>query len=142
MLTSLAHAAKRHWGYPESWIEAWTGQLTISPDSIVTRPTIVAWSGNRVVGFYQLAPVGRSLRLDHLWVHPNSMRQGVGTVLFNDACRRGGALGWADLRIVSEPQATGFYERQGATRIASEPDVIDGQLRELPVLLVPLNRAR
>jgi GNAT superfamily N-acetyltransferase len=141
LLTSLAHAAKRHWGYPESWIEAWSAQLTLSPESIAARPTAVACLGDRVAGFYQLAPLGRSLRLDHLWVHPEFLRQGAGTALFTDACRRGAALGWTELRIVSDPHATGFYERQGATRMEVEHDRIEGQLRELPVLLVPLNRA-
>ena len=29
-LTAIAHAAKRHWGYPEQWIESWSDQLTLS----------------------------------------------------------------------------------------------------------------
>ena len=27
-LTEIAHAAKRHWGYPENWIERWKANLT------------------------------------------------------------------------------------------------------------------
>ena len=30
-LTQIALAAKRHWGYPERWIEIWSSQLTFSP---------------------------------------------------------------------------------------------------------------
>ena len=142
LLSSLAHAAKRHWGYPECWIQAWSEQLAISRDSIATRPTVVACVEDHVVGFHQLCALGRSLRLDHLWVHPDFMRAGVGSALFEDACRRGTEMGWLELRIVSDPNATGYYERQGASRVAMERDVLDGQLRELPVLLVPLNRAR
>ncbi|HTO03326.1 MAG TPA: hypothetical protein VL069_06475, partial [Opitutus sp.] len=41
-LTALAFAAKRHWGYPESWIQAWTEQLTITPEFIGAHPTVVA----------------------------------------------------------------------------------------------------
>jgi GNAT superfamily N-acetyltransferase len=141
LLTSIAHAAKRHWGYPESWIQSWSTQLTISPESIATRPTVVACVEGQVVGFHQLCTLGRTLRLDHLWIHPDFMRQGVGTVLFQDACRRGAGMGWSELKIVSDPNAAGFYERQGASRIGVERDGIDGQPRELPVLLVPLNRA-
>lgn len=30
-LTRIAIAAKRHWDYPERWMEIWTPQLTFSP---------------------------------------------------------------------------------------------------------------
>ena len=32
VLTEIAHAAKRHWGYPENWIEHWKNDLTITPE--------------------------------------------------------------------------------------------------------------
>ncbi len=142
LLTAIAHASKRHWGYPESWIKFWETQLTVLSESLATRPTAVARIGGRVVGFHQLQPLGRSLRLDHLWVLPQWMRQGVGTALLRDACHRGVSLGWRELRIVSDPHAVGFYERIGAVRVGVERDSIEGQLRELPVLLVPLDPAR
>ena len=142
LLTEIAHASKRHWGYPESWIRAWRTPLTVLPESIATRPTAVASIDDRIVGFHQLQPLGRSLRLDHLWVLPQWTRQGVGTVLFRDACHRGASLGWSELRIVSDPNAVGFYERIGAVRTGIERDLIEGQIRELPVLLVPLDPAR
>ena len=28
VLTEIAHAAKRHWSYPESWIEYWREDVT------------------------------------------------------------------------------------------------------------------
>ena len=31
-LTRIALAAKRHWGYPERWMEIWRPQLTFSID--------------------------------------------------------------------------------------------------------------
>ena len=31
-LTAVAHAAKRHWGYPESWIALWERELTVSAE--------------------------------------------------------------------------------------------------------------
>jgi len=33
LLTEIAHAAKRHWGYPENWIRRWKSDLTITPES-------------------------------------------------------------------------------------------------------------
>ena len=33
-LTEIAHAAKRHWKYPESWIQQWQTDLTITREFI------------------------------------------------------------------------------------------------------------
>ena len=142
LLTAIAHASKRYWGYPESWMKIWETQLTVLRESIATRPTAVARIDGRIVGFHQLQPLGRSLRLDHLWVLPQWIRQGLGTALFRDACQRGASLGWSELRIVSDTHAVGFYERIGAVRSGIERDTFEGQIRELPVLLVPLDPAR
>lgn len=32
-LTTIAIAAKRHWGYPDRWIDLWDRQLAITPKS-------------------------------------------------------------------------------------------------------------
>src|SRR5437660_12917814 len=49
-LTAIAHAAKRHWGYPESWIERWTSDLAITPDFIANNEVFVAVNGGKIVG--------------------------------------------------------------------------------------------
>ena len=41
-LTTLAHAAKRHWQYPEKWIEIWKPDLTITPEFIREHEVFVA----------------------------------------------------------------------------------------------------
>ena len=46
-LTSIAHAAKRHWNYPEKWIEQWRSDLTITPEFIAKNEVYVAVGGRR-----------------------------------------------------------------------------------------------
>jgi|SRR5262245_16873441 len=41
-LTEIAFAAKRHWGYPEKWIESWRETLTVTPEFIASHETYVA----------------------------------------------------------------------------------------------------
>ena len=41
-LTRLAHAAKRHWRYPEEWIALWRPGLTVTPEFIATHPVYCA----------------------------------------------------------------------------------------------------
>ena len=77
-LTGIAHAAKRHWGYPEHWIQHWHADLTISPEFISNNQVYVAEDAGKVVGFYALIIREARTELDHLWVAPDHLGQGVG----------------------------------------------------------------
>jgi hypothetical protein len=47
VLTRVFLAAKRHWGYPERWIERWRESLTITPD-FVRRSEVYTLVGEAV----------------------------------------------------------------------------------------------
>ena len=134
-LTEIAFSAKRHWRYPESWIEAWRDTLTVRADFIDARETYAAVIDGRTVGFYALCRAGDRLRLEHLWVSPDAMNQGVGRTLFAHAVERGKALGYRAMEIESDPNAEGFYQRLGARRIGMRIAELEEQRRELPVLV-------
>jgi len=53
-LTEIAFSAKRHWRYPERWIEAWRDTLTVRADFIIAHETYAAVVEGRAVGFYAL----------------------------------------------------------------------------------------
>jgi GNAT superfamily N-acetyltransferase len=106
--------------------------LTITPEDILKHPTFVAESAGKVVGFYvlHLSPVQT---LEHLWIHPGSLRRGVGTQLINHAlglAREGGG----PVRVVADPFAAGFYEHQGGIHTGSVAAALPGMPdRTLPV---------
>ncbi len=131
-LTAIAFAAKRHWGYPETWIRQWTGQLTISPAYLATHPTFAAWENDERLGFGAVQLVAGDAVLDHLWVLPAAMGRGVGRALFahGEALARAG--GATRLRITGDPHAEGFYRRMGATLCGRDPANMDGEERFLP----------
>jgi GNAT superfamily N-acetyltransferase len=133
-LTRIAHAAKRHWGYPESWIEAWREQLTLTPEWIAAHETWVAVKGEVQAGWVSWTGVGRHARLEHLWVLPSAMGQGVGRFLFHQATTRAGAAGWKSLLITSDPNAAAFYRRMGAVQVNEERADCAGVHRVLPIL--------
>jgi GNAT superfamily N-acetyltransferase len=133
-LTDIAHAAKRHWAYPERWIESWREVLTITPPYIVEHEVLVAVVGEEVIGFYALVDLGTHWSLDHLWVRPQHIGRGVGRRLFAHAVERAQALHPMPLRIESDPNAERFYLRMGARRIGWVPADIDGVRRALPHL--------
>jgi GNAT superfamily N-acetyltransferase len=134
-LTEIAFAAKRHWGYPEQWIQNWKNILTIRPEFIASHETYTACMDGQAVGFYGLAKGLDRMLLEHLWVLPNAMGQGVGRTLFSHAVQRAKALGIKAIEIESDPNAEKFYEKMGARRIKTKMTELEGQHRYLPVLL-------
>ncbi len=139
-LTEIALNAKRHWGYPEHWIEHWQADLTISSDFISNNLVYVAERENAVVGFYALVVEGQQAELEHMWVAPEHIGTGVGKELFIHAMQTAAGDNLSEVEISADPNAEGFYERMGARRIGEVSSEIDGQKRMLPRLsqLIPL----
>lgn len=131
-LTAVAHAAKRHWGYPESWIALWERELTVSAELIERYPVHAAVERNVVAGFYALTFAGADCELEHFWVAPARMGAGVGRALFEHAVERCRAIGARRLWISADPNAEGFYRRLGARRVGEVPSTPAG--RTLPRL--------
>ena len=69
-LTQIAFAAKRHWGYPDAWIQLWSPVLTITPEFIEVHETCVAWLDGQPVGFCAFSREDVRASLEHLWVSP------------------------------------------------------------------------
>lgn len=138
VLTEIGFAAKRHWGYSERWIACWRDLLTITPVFVTHHETYAAVVGGRIEGLYALGLNGQRLEMAHLWVPPERIGQGVGRTLFLHALARGRALGYDELEIESDPNAEGFYRRMGARRVRVSIGQVDGERRELPVLLCPV----
>jgi GNAT superfamily N-acetyltransferase len=107
-LTGIAFAAKRHWGYPDRWMERWRSVLTVKPEFIVSHETYAAVVDGQPVGFYALGRKDSRLDLLHMWVLPAWMGQGIGRALFHHALERTRALGFQELEIESDPNAEGF----------------------------------
>jgi GNAT superfamily N-acetyltransferase len=138
VLTAIAHAAKRHWGYPEEWISLWGQDLTVTPAFVREHPVFVAAAGADVVGFYALGGDGDPQELEHLWVRPEGIGQGVGAALLRHALAEAVARGARALRIAADPNAEVFYVKQGARRIGDVPSIPAG--RRLPLLLLEARR--
>src|SRR5437868_349523 len=133
-LTEIAHAAKRHWGYPENWIAAWRDGLTMRREFITGNISYCAVEDDRPVGFYVLTTEENGLRLDHLWILPDAMRRGIGRALFEHAVGEARRSGCSCLKIEADPNAEEFYKRMGAVRAGTNITKVCGHRRELPLL--------
>ena len=139
-LTRVAHAAKRHWGYPDALIELWRNDLTLTAQFIRTHPVYCAAAGSQILGFYALSRAQAAFELEHMWVDPPHMGRGVGRQLFQHAVDTVRALGGTSLTIAADPNAEAFYQRLGARRVGAVPSQPPG--RELPLLVITVRGAR
>jgi GNAT superfamily N-acetyltransferase len=134
-LTTLALAGKRHWGYPESWLEARRVQMTITPDYVAANVVCSALDETgQVVAFYALEPDGSCYRLEHLWLAPSLIGCGLGRLLFEHAMQAAWERGTAEVLIEADPNAEGFYLYMGAKRVGQIVSRLTGKERVLPLL--------
>jgi N-acetylglutamate synthase-like GNAT family acetyltransferase len=136
VLTEIAHAAKRHWGYPENWIRQWESDLTITPEFIAKNEMYVAMNGEEIVGCCALAFSESCAELEHMWIRPDHMGGGIGRAMFLHVKERAANLEIPALEISADPNAEGFYKRMGATRIGELRSEIEGEPRVLPRMVV------
>ena len=139
-LTAIAHAAKRHWGYPEKWIEHWRTDLTLSSDFIANNEVYVAVIEDRIAGCCALVLSDSLAELEHMWIDPQQMGTGIGRALFEHVTKRARQLGVNELELSADPNAEGFYERMGAERIGEVRSEIDGQPRVLPRMRIDVSQ--
>jgi GNAT superfamily N-acetyltransferase len=139
VLTTIAHAAKRHWNYPEDWIAQWEADLTITPEFIKDNEVFVAMLNEQIVGCCALVLTCSLAEVEHMWMRPEHMGTGVGRALFTHAKKRAQERGAHVLELSADPNAEGFYARMGAKRIG---DVSGGMMghesRVLPRMRINL----
>lgn len=137
-LSRIALASKRHWGYPDRWIELWKPQLTFNPVYFEENESWVAKTDNTPIAFYTLLERDGSAWLDNLWVLPEYIGQGVGKTLFLHALELSRQRGYKALRLEADPNAAGFYEKMGMKKIGERVSEVEGQQRILPIMELDL----
>lgn len=131
-LTAIAFAAKRYWGYPETWIDMWADELSVSGEYIRENRVFLATDGTRALGWCALSEERGDYWVDYCWVLPEAKGHGIGRALIHQAFRLAAELRAPTLKVVSDPNAEGFYCKLGFRRIGERPSVPNGRL--LPVL--------
>jgi GNAT superfamily N-acetyltransferase len=135
-LTTLAHAAKRHWNYPDEWIAHWHDDLTITGDFIAHHEVFVALIDGQIAGCCALVLSDALAELEHMWIDPKQMGKGIGRALFQHVQTRAKEVGAPMLELSADPNAEKFYERMGARRIGDVPADMLGHSRVLPRMRV------
>jgi N-acetylglutamate synthase-like GNAT family acetyltransferase len=125
-LSDLAHRAKAHWGYPATWMRQWDAQLTIIPGYLEMHDVWVSDEDGTIVGMCALEDCQDHWNMEHVWVDPDAHGRGIGRALvmhaLNEARRRHAGV----VELLSDPYASGFYERLGARRAGEVPAPMPG----------------
>ena len=136
-LSEIAVQAKSHWGYPQQWFDLWGDMFEITPVYINTNFVRVAVVQDILCGFVALSLEKNLAELEHMWVLPGYMGQGIGGMLMQHAMNYCQKNNIESIRIESDPNARGFYEKFGARHIGYVASV--PAPRALPVLQLKLS---
>jgi GNAT superfamily N-acetyltransferase len=133
-LSDLARGAKAHWGYPAEWLAAWQLQLTIEPQYITEHRVLVAETSGALAGMCALEDRGQWWSLEHVWVDPDHMGQGIGRTLVEAALTIARESRPGRVLTEADPNAAGFYRKLGARQVGVVPASMPGAAdRVLPV---------
>ena len=120
-LSALALRSKGHWGYGRHFLEACREELMVIPANCDGQSVLVAERNGDLVGFFEVGGEPPAGTLDKLYVEPDAIGSGVGSVLLAEARRTALAAGFTWLTIDAEPNAEAFYAKAGARRVGSTP---------------------
>lgn len=115
LLTDLAFRSKLHWGYGREFMDAFKKELQVSEGQIRDTHVYVAYDvSGKPAGFYAFSATPPNGELDFLFIAPEFIGQGCGNMLWQHMLKLAAGLGVKEIIIQSDPNATGFYKKQGA----------------------------
>lgn len=137
-LTALCLRSKAHHGYDASFIAACREELSVTPERLARGGHRVAETDGRLSGFIQVLAEGGETWLESLFVDPDYIGRGIGSLLMVAAVNMAKATGATALEIHADPHAEAFYLTHGARRVRSVPS---GSIvgRQLPQLMLTLS---
>ena len=133
-VSELGIRSKASWDYSPEEMAVFKGELTLGDGTLEELlDAQVAVCGDEFVGYFTLRTHDDgSVELEHLFVEPTWFGRGVGSLLLRGALAAAANRKIRELTIISDPNATGFYLRNGAVVVGQHRSSIAG--REIPVL--------
>ncbi|MEM5794893.1 MAG: GNAT family N-acetyltransferase [Bacillota bacterium] len=138
ILTAISFASKRYWNYPDCYFDSWKDELTITPSYIKDNLVYVAETKGQVIGYFSLVEVRhdfwagkvfvkKGFWLEHIFVLPEYIGKGIGTQMMEYLISICKSKDVGRVRIFSDPNAKGFYDKIGANYTGESPSSIAGR---------------
>lgn len=135
-LTKLTKASKAHWGFEPDVLEKWSDELTISSAYIKESFVFKLMLQDHLIGYYSYFEESpTTVKLDNLFIHPDFIRKGFGSILMDDFLKRVSTK-YSKIILDAEPNAETFYANYGFKTIGQLPSKIEG--RFLPIMIKKL----
>lgn len=112
ILNTISVRSKRHWGYPESWIEKWLDELILDKDKFSKQNILVVENDSELIGFASIAENNETYELLHLWILPEYIGKGFGKNLLERTIQTF-VKSDKDIIVAADPNAEKFYQSQG-----------------------------
>ncbi len=113
-INSVIARSKAYWPWPEQYLSAALPLLEVSGEYLNLNPSFVATDADgAVLGFGSLASADQRTYVDHLWVRPDRIGQGIGQRLCEWLLNCARERGLEELWVLPDPPAEGFYCKQG-----------------------------
>lgn len=117
-LTEITKKSKAYWGYSEEQLSKWSNNLTVTADYIEKNNVFNLVDETQIMGYYSfIIQDNNQVKLDNLFVLPEYIGKGFGTILMNDFLQRMRNQKCRKIILDSEPNAERFYQKIGFTKI-------------------------
>ena len=130
-ISALAVRSKAYWSYNDAQMRVFAEELTLTSEQIEREPAWVAEEDGKLLGFCTLNRLNDlEVELGHLFIAPDTLRRGYGTLLLYQAREHAIEAGYRRMIVESDPNAADFYRRHGGSWLRDVPTRIPG--REIP----------
>lgn len=130
-LNKISLASKRHWKYPEEWIERWKEDLKIKSEFFENGQVYKFGTLDSIFGFCVILKNENDFIIEHLWVLPEYIGKGYGKLLLTESIKRTVKKD-AEITVFSDPNAEPFYSSRGFKTIDKLESFPKG--RYLPIM--------
>jgi N-acetylglutamate synthase-like GNAT family acetyltransferase len=112
-INSLIARSKKHWPYSAEYLEHAIPLLQIDSRYLADN---LCWKlvddHHGIVGFASVVQTPTPV-LDHLWIDPEMLCRGLGTLAFQHIRQTASDLHWSEITVLPDPPSEGFYNRLG-----------------------------